>query len=206
MAFSILRLIPTILAVYSLIQRALSFSLPVPIPPANQSALTTSQATNLTFSPWPPRPFYLDIPDTNYRLIIPMISLWDAAPAIPLQDLLAFVKHFGERLEHDYPPPGYIPRLARSTEIDLISYTKWRLEIGKAWLGKNVLTSVMLGALKEYRTLLRKHGPASIYAYVVERGKSPRPITDPAMELVIERLEGVEGLNGTGFGGAMWHF
>jgi hypothetical protein len=135
-----------------------------------------------------------------------MISVWNAYPPIPLQDLIAFVKHFSERLEHEYPPPGYVPRSARSTEIDLTSYTKWRLEIGKAWLGKDVLTSLMLAALEEYQNFLRKHGPAGIYSSIGVKGKSPRPISDPAIELAIERLEGVEGLNGAGSGGASGTF
>ncbi|KAL2037550.1 hypothetical protein N7G274_009662 [Stereocaulon virgatum] len=206
MVFAIFRLTSAILAVYGLIQCAISFSLPVSAPTANESALTTSQTTSLTFSPWPPRPFYVYMPDTNHYLLFFMISSWDASPAVPLQDLISFVIRFSERLEHEYPPPGYGPRSAKSTEIDVTSYTKWRLEIGSAWLGKNARTSLMLRALREYEASLRKHGPASIYASIGEMGRMPRPMADPTMELVIEKLEGVEGLNGTGSGGASGTF
>ncbi|KAL2044073.1 hypothetical protein ABVK25_012496 [Lepraria finkii] len=186
-------LLPAILSMQLFFSFAQSFSLPL-VPPANQKSSTISQSTNFTtdtnlsFSPWPPRPFDIPIADSDYNLAIYLVTPYTSHPSISLSNLIAFIIAFSDNLEDKYPPPGYAPRSAWSTEIDLISYTRWRIESFEGFLGHQVLTSTVLAGLSKLLFLLRKHGPASIVGYLHLNGTSVRAFTDADIELKIETL------------------
>ena len=181
---------------------AQSLSMP-PLPPANQKSSRTSQSTNLTtdtnlsFSPWPPRPFDIPTPGSDYNLAIYLVSPSTSSPIVPLPDLIAFIHAFGNNLEDKYPPPRYAPRSAWSTEIDLISYTRWRIESFEGLLGQRVLTSTVLAGLSNLLYVLRRHGPATIIGYLHLNGRPVRAFTDASIELHIERLVGGGLFNGS---------
>ena len=181
---------------------AQSLSIP-PLTPANQKSSTTSQSTNLTtdtnlsFAPWPPCPF--DIPNarSDYNLAIYLVSPYTSSPAIRLPDLIAFIVAFGNNLEDKYPPPRYAPRSAWSTEIDLTTYTRWRIESFEGYLGQKILTSTVLAGLSNLLFALRRHGPASVIGYLHLHGTTVRAFTDASIELHVEVLVGGGLFNGS---------
>ena len=180
------------------------------LPPLNTPAIqatneTTSQTTNLTFSPWPPRPFNVELPKSDYDLAIYLVTEYAGRPKIPFTDFLTFINDFGDNLAHKYPPPAYAPREAWSKEIDLISYTRWTIESFEGLLAKKVLTNTVLAGLDTLLDLLRRHGAASVLGYLHLKGKSVSAFKDASIELNIEKLVG-DALNLSGLaGGSGFH-
>ena len=167
--------------------------------PVNITSISTPQtavissanltSTNLTFSPWPPRPFSITWRGQNYTLAIQLVSSWNSMrEPIDLTDLIQFISTFAGNLQQHYPPPALAPRNVGSTEIDGKTFTRWTIDVQRAFLAKGVPVEVVLLCLDELEILLRRHGPASITA-IIYQGKRPF-FFNAYFSLIIDRLGG----------------
>ena len=82
-----------------------------------------------------------------------------------LQD---FIKEFRDNIEQEYPIPGYVPRHARQSIVNIESYTTWTIEIDEGILGHRLPTEWALLALDELARQLGSHGPADLLFSVKE--------------------------------------
>lgn len=154
------------LSPYSWGRRTLNTLLPVNVTsestPQNTVVPSTNlTSTNVTFIPWPPLPFDIQLPSENCTLGIRYTSQWILHPPIDLDNLIDFISMFRDNLEEHYPPPAFAPRRAASTYIDP-NFTRWTVQYQKSLLGKAIPTKVLLECLDELNILLRRHGPSSI--------------------------------------------
>ena len=167
--------------------------------PVNVTSISTPQtavipsanltSTNLTFSPWPPRPFGITWRDQNFTLGIELASPWNSMrEPIDLTDLIEFLSIFARNLQEQYPPPALAPRNVGSTYIDGKTFTRWTVDVQRTFLAKGVPVEVVLLCLDELNILLRRHGPASITA-IIYRGKRPF-FFSAYFSLSIDRLGG----------------
>ena len=126
---------------------------------------------NLTFEPWPKLPYKIPlysrsgVPDLSISSAIPLLRRRRPIDVKGLQD---FVLKFHDSLAEEYPYPGYAPRHARQSQIDLESYTKWSIELNEEFLGYRLPIEWGLLALNEISRQLGVHGPASLYFKIQE--------------------------------------
>lgn len=141
------------------------------LPPINStsSALEApGTLINLTvkYVRWPKDYSFLlvgpDISHYNARFYIISASQVFALPAIKLSELQRFVRDFADSLEQGYPVPGFIPYLAKQSSIDLVTYTKWYIDLHQGKLRARMPTEVILAALDLMVSLLDRHGPSTI--------------------------------------------
>ena len=126
---------------------------------------------NLTFEPWPELPYKVPlysrtgIPDLSINSAIPFLRRRRPVDVEGFQD---FVADFRDNLAEEYPDPGYAPRHARQSRIDLESYTKWLIELNEEFLGYRLPIEWGLLALNEISKQLGVHGPSSVYFRIEE--------------------------------------
>ena len=126
---------------------------------------------NLTFEPWPALPCRIPlysrsgIPDLSINYAIPLRHRRRPIDAKAFQD---FVEAFRDNLAAEYPDPGYAPRHARQSQIDLESYTKWSIELNEEFWGYRLPIEWGLLALSVLSRQLGVHGPASVYFKIQE--------------------------------------
>ena len=131
---------------------------------------TTNVSQDLTFSPWPARPFEVPL---HARFSIPNLVIFAVFPfhapsLVSVPALQDFLQDFGTNLQREYPVPGYLPRLARQSFHDMASYTKWTLNFEEGLWGYRMLTEWALLALIEMAKLLGRHGPARFFFSITE--------------------------------------
>ena len=85
-----------------------------------------------------------------------------------MPELQDFVKEFRDNIEQEYPIPGYVPRHARQSTVDIESYTAWTIEINEGLFGYRLPTEWALLALDELVRQLGSHGPADLIFSVKE--------------------------------------
>ena len=157
-----------------------------------QTAVTPSTnltSTNLTFAPWPPRPFTISWHSKGYNLCVTFVTPWTSHwESIDLDDLMQFITAFANNLAQKYPPPDVAPRRVGSTSIDGKTLTRWTIEVQRTLLGRAVPIEIALLCVQELNILLRRYGPASIVS-VIYQGDQPF-FYSAYMSLDIESLTG----------------
>ena len=163
---------------YSVDRRTLNTLLPVNVTSESTSQNKVIPSTNLTgmyvtFAPWPPIPFRISLPSTDYILDIMVVSPWTPRIPIDLASLVDFIASFYDNLEQKYPPPALAPRTAGSKLIDAKTLTRWTIEYQRGNLAPAVPTEIVLDCVDVYDALLRRHGPATIGSVVYKKGTIP---------------------------------
>lgn len=125
---------------------------------------------NLTYTPWPPRPYVIRLhPRSGVpELIIISVSEFRSWPSVSVAGLQDFVHEFRDNIEREYPVPRFVPRAARQSIVDVQSYTEWLIEINEGVWGYRLPTDYAWAALNEIARLLGSHGPATIYFTISE--------------------------------------
>ena len=137
----------------------------------NVSPQAPQHVQNLTFEPWPELPYKIPlysrtgIPDLSINSAIPFSRRRRPVGAEEFQD---FVAKFHDNLAEEYPDPGYAPRHARQSQIDLESYTKWSIELNEEFMGYRLPIEWGLLALNALNRQLGVHGPSSVYFRIEE--------------------------------------
>lgn len=115
-------------------------------------------------------------PKDHYSIFLegPGISRYDAyfetvwgkrvatVPPVKLPELQLFVRDFAHELGEKYPVPGFIPHLARQVFIDVVSYTRWEVQIQESVLHARMPTELALAAFDQVVPLLSRHGPSEM--------------------------------------------
>ena len=148
-------------------------SKPLPLDTINTTNLSPQapqHVQNLTFTPWPATPYQIPlysrsgIPD----LVFIVAKSFHGRRPVRVQSLEDFLEEFRDNIDSEYPDPGYGPRLARQSHIDIESYTKWSIEINEGIFGYRLTTEWCLLALFELRRQVGSHGPANVFFSVKE--------------------------------------
>ena len=140
----------------------------------NVSPQAPQHIQNLTFEPWPELPYKVPlysstgIPDLSIDSAIPFLRRRRPIGVEGFQD---FVAEFRDNLAEEYPLPGYAPRHARQSQIDLESSTKWSIELNEEFLGYRLPIEWGLLALNALSRQLGVHGPSNVY-FRIEEDKS----------------------------------
>lgn len=166
------------------------------LPPVNSTspALEAPRTLiNLTvkYAPWPKDyDFLLLGPDiTHYNARFYIISAWRVVtfPAIKLPELQLFVRDFANNLEQKYPVPGFIPHLAKQSSIDVVSYTKWYIDVQQGMLHGRMPTELILAALDLMVSLLDRHGPSTInWVIIADSQITPWAYGTLSIKLIVE--------------------
>ena len=82
-----------------------------------------------------------------------------------LQD---FLREFRDNLAQEYPIPGFVPRLAKQSTIDILSYTVWGIELNEGLIGHRLPTEIAIAVLDEIARLLGIHGPTYLFFSITE--------------------------------------
>ena len=149
---------------------SLGYSLPlVPINNTNNSPQAPSRHfPNLTFSPWPARPYQVAIvPRFGFPDLV-ILFVGSVYGPIRVPELQDFLLEFRDNIEREYPVPGYVPRLARQSIVDLESYTLWTIDMNEGLFGRRLPTEWALLALDELVRQLGRHGPAELMFSIKE--------------------------------------
>lgn len=149
---------------------SLGYSLPlVPINYTNKSPQPPSRhIPNLAFSPWPARPYQVAIvPRFGFPDLV-ILSVGSVHGPVRVPELQDFVREFRDNIEREYPVPGYVPRLARQSIVDLESYTMWTIDMNEGMFGRRLPTEWALLALDELVRQLGSHGPAELFFSIKE--------------------------------------
>ena len=123
--------------------------------------------TNLTYSPWPEPPYSIPLLDTGLPflelyLIIGAAAKFETSPVISVLELCHFLQDFSDNIQREYPAPGFVPRHAAQSTIDVSSYTRWRIVVCEGPFGGRVPTAAVLVAFDLLGKLLRRYGPSEI--------------------------------------------
>lgn len=149
---------------------SLDYSLPlVPINYTNNSPQApTRHFPNLAFSPWPARPYQVAIvPRFGFPDLV-ILSVGSVHGPVRVQELQDFLREFRDNIEREYPVPGYVPRLARQSIVDLESYTQWTIDMNEGIFGRRLPTEWALLGLDELVKQLGSHGPAELMFSIKE--------------------------------------
>ena len=124
--------------------------------------------SNLTFTPWPPLPYKIDLSSTPNS---PCVTFTKANPykgthSVRLYVLISLLQEFGLNLNREYPIPGEVPRHAKQFTIDLESHTKWTVSITEAPFGYRLPTDWALRGLNIMAKQLRSHDAADLVVYI----------------------------------------
>ena len=125
---------------------------------------------NLTLSPWPPRPYSVQLyPRLAYPVLgIIIVDPPAGEPPVRVSFLLDLIRDFSNNIEREYPIPGQVPRHARQSVIDLDSYARWTIELDEGHFGYRPSTEWALLALEKLSGQLVKHGPADVNFSIVK--------------------------------------
>lgn len=149
---------------------SLGYSLPlVPINYTNKSPQAPSRHfPNLAFSPWPARPYQVAIvPRFGFPDLV-ILSVGSVHGPVRVLELQDFLREFRDNIEREYPVPGYVPRLARQSIVDMESYTLWTIDMNEGLFGRRLPTEWALLALDELVRQLGSHGPAELMFSIKE--------------------------------------
>ena len=138
-----------------------------------QSSIMTSTSrtsANLTYSPWPPTPYDIDLPSMRYTLAIVLATRHIVRPPINILELQHFISTFADNLEEKYPPPAKAPREASSRQVDVHSYTRWTIQYYESMLGPSLPTRTILECADALNHQLRLHGPSFVDTYIYRTG------------------------------------
>ena len=148
---------------------------PLPLVTINSTNISlqasTQHRSNLTFSSWPAQPYQVPlyfswgIPD----FVILYARSNRESRTVRIQELQEFLEEFRDNIEEKSPIPGYVPRQARQSHIDIVHYTKWTIELNEGLFGYRLPTEVGVLALNELVTQLGLHGPAQVFFSIKER-------------------------------------
>ena len=116
----------------------------------------------LGFALWPATPFEIPLSYEHTDLTILNVDRAETKPPIDVSRLQDFLQDFAANIEHEYPVPSYVPRLAGQSIIDVSSSTKWIIELKSVFLGARLPAQLALTALTRIESLLHHHGPASM--------------------------------------------
>ena len=162
---SLKRFILTTLALILILHTSDVLCKPLGIPTngaANLSLGLTGEQGRLGFALWPATPFEVPLSYERTNLMILNVDRAETKPPIDVSRLQDFLQDFATNIEHEYPDPSYVPRLAGQSTIDVSSFTKWIIELKSVFLGARLPTQLALIALTRIEALLRYHGPASM--------------------------------------------
>ncbi len=155
---------------------ALSISHPPDLTNTTISSLPAppSHNQNLTFSPWPPRPYQVTL---NARFARPDLVIISVEPfygtrSVSVPGLQDFLREFADNLERNYPIPGKVPRFARQSFPDIESYTIWRMDFNEGLMGNRLPTEWALLALDEIGRQLGRFGPGSVFFSIKDRSST----------------------------------
>lgn len=149
---------------------SLGYSLPlVPLNYTNNSPKAPSRHfPNLAFSPWPTRPYQVAIvPRFGFPDLV-ILSVSSVHGPVRVPELQDFLREFRDNIEREYPVPGYVPRLARQSIVDMESYTLWTIDMNEGLFGRRLPTEWALLALDELVRQLGSHGPAELMFSIKE--------------------------------------
>ena len=120
---------------------------------------------NLTYSPWPAQPYSipLDSRTVPQYLIINHASKFHGSRPVSVPMLQEFLREFRDNLEHESPVPGFAPRKAAQSNIDIQSYTKWLIDINEGIFGYRLPTELAMITLDEIARLVGSHGPSNMF-------------------------------------------
>ena len=142
---------------------------------------TTSPALEVSagisrFAPWPSIPYRIPLSGQglwilDLTLYIPQAAA-ESSPTLSVPDLCHFLQTFADNVQREYPVPGFVPRHASLSTIDILSYKRWTIDANEGpWHGR-LPTAVLLAVLNELEKLLRLHGPSSILWFIkIERSR-----------------------------------
>lgn len=125
------------------------------------------KTTKLAYSPWPKQPFMIPLLDTGLPflrlyLLISLAEKFESSPMISATELQHFLQDFANNIQREYPVPGFVPRHATQSTIDVSSYTRWNIEINEGPFRGRLPTAVALVAFDVLGKLLRRYGPSRI--------------------------------------------
>lgn len=149
---------------------SLGYSLPlVPLNYTNNFPKAPSRhSPNLAFSPWPARPYQVAIvPRFGFPDLV-ILSVGSVHSPVRVPELQDFLREFRDNIEREYPVPGYVPRLARQSIVDMESYTLWTIDMNEGLFGRRLPTEWALLALDELVRQLGSHGPAELMFSIKE--------------------------------------
>lgn len=154
-----------------------SLALSPPINSTSPALEAPGTLANLTvkYAPWPKKyNFLLQGPDiSHYNAHLCIVLAWQivAVPSIKVPELQLFVRDFAHNLEQKYPVPGFIPRLAKQSSVDVVSYTKWNIDLHEGMFHGRMPTELALAALDLMVLLLDRHGPSTINWIILVDGQ-----------------------------------
>ena len=176
--------LPLLIAISALIISG-SAALRIPLPPSQLFPLNLINDTkislqapghspNLTFTPWPRDPFRIGLRSHtgDFELLIGTARIYNARPPVNVHTLQDFVRDFRDNIEREYPIPAYVPRRARQYYIDLVSYTRWDINLDEGLFRYRLPTEWALLALSELARQLGIHGPAELLFSVTKEGRT----------------------------------
>ncbi|CAD6570163.1 MAG: hypothetical protein ASARMPRED_003519 [Alectoria sarmentosa] len=149
---------------------------------------------NLTFAPWPPQPYQIQmyLPFALPDLTIIRAREFHGSRPVSVPRLQEFLRQFRDNIAQESPIPGFVPRMARQSTIDILSYTAWRIELNEGLFGHRLPTEIAILVLDEIAKQLGIHGPTYLFFSITE-GIS----TDAYGFLEIEEFGGGVSLNGS---------
>ena len=134
---------------------------------------------NLNYTPWPSGVYSITLRgpgvsflDASLNIVYP--KAFSSSPMIRMSTLQQFLRDFADNIEREHPVPDFVPRNAKQTEIDIMSYTRMIIEIHEGPFHGRLPTAMALAALSELGKQLDLHGPASIgWAVTVAQARIP---------------------------------
>ena len=114
---------------------------------------------NLTYKPWPKTPFSVGLRGPSLRflnlvLCISGAKLFQSSPTISGPELKRFLQDFVDNIQRKHPVPGFVPRLATQSTVDVTSCTRWTIDINEGPFHGRLPTAVALVALDALEMLL----------------------------------------------------
>ncbi len=134
---------------------------------------------NLNYTPWPSGIYAIALrgPGVSFLdvyLNIGFATVYQSSPMIRMSTLRQFLRDFADNIEREHPVPDFVPRHAKQTEIDIMSYTRLLIELREGPFHGRLPTAVALAALSELGRQLDLHGPSQVpWAVRVGRARTP---------------------------------
>lgn len=135
--------------------------------PLNNTSPASEDPTDIfRFTPWPSIPYW--IPLAGYGLLFPDLTLCirhavvERSPTLSVPELCHFLQEFADNIQRENPVPGFVPRHASQSTIDISAYKRWIITVKEGVYHGRLPTAVLLAVLNELEKLLRMHGPSSI--------------------------------------------
>ncbi|KAL6720630.1 hypothetical protein ACLMJK_002555 [Lecanora helva] len=116
----------------------------------------------LGFTPWPATPYNVPLAHGYADLYILRVDRAITTPPIGLAKLQEFIADFASNIEQEYPSPSFVAPLARQSTVDVVSYTRWIIQLKEVFLGDRLPTDLAVAALSGIGSLLGRHGASSI--------------------------------------------